>query len=500
MRLALVAGTLGKLLQVFAAAFLAPAALALADALAGGGWRPVAVFAGCAALTFGCGRAATRWFRAAPDLMRSEALAIVAGAWLVTAHFAAIPYWAMGLGYVDGVFESVSGLTTTGATIFTVEDFAACDRATFLWRSLTQWIGGLGVIALFIVVLPQLGIAGRQIFFAEFSSATTEIVSPQLRATARRLWLLYVGLTATLALLLVAVAGMPAYDSICHALTTTSAGGFSPDPASIGGYSNPAAEWILTVFMALAGLSLPLLWVGFFRSPRNLMRDGELRVYLGGLLLLGLGIAFLRTGGLPGAATLRSSLFHAASVVSSTGYATEDWNRWAPAPLVLLLLLMMLCGCAGSTGGGPKVVRLILAFKMVHRELLRVLHPRGVLPVRHRGRTIPEEVLRTILAVVAIYLLGWLAFGAALVLLGEEMIPSFTASLVCVNNIGPALGPFGPMDTYDGLGAAGKLLLSAAMWLGRLEFVTVLVLLHPDVLRRTRWRGASPAQPSESAR
>ena len=455
------------------------------------------VFAAAAAVTAGCGWLAARQFRTGASLMRAEALAIVAGAWLVVAHFAALPYWSLGLGYVDGFFESMSGLTTTGATIFTAADFEHCDRATFLWRALTQWIGGLGVIALFIVVLPQLGIAGRQIFFAEFSSATTAIVSPPLRATARRLWLLYVTLTLTLALLLIAAAGMPVYDSFCHALTTTAAGGFSPHPLSVGGYQNPTAEWIITLFMALAGISLPLLWVGCFRSPRSLLRDGELQLYGGALVVIGLGIAFLRTGGLPSGDTLRSALFHAASAISSTGYATEDWNTWGAEPLVLIMLLMLICGCAGSTGGGAKVVRLILSFKTVHRELLRVLHPRGVLPIRHRDRPIPETVLRTILAVVAIYALGWLFTGVALVLLGVEMLPAFSAAVACINNVGPGFGPFGPMDSYDFLAPAGKLVCSFAMWLGRLEFVTVLVLLHPDVLRRLSW-GSEPQHDATS--
>lgn len=500
MRLALVAGTLGKLLQVFAAAFLVPLALAVADALRGAAWQPALVFGGCALGVFSAGHLAARWFREEPDLMRSEALAIVTGAWLVTAHFAAIPFWALGFGYVDGFFEAMSGLTTTGATIFTAEAFAQCDRATFLWRALTHWIGGLGVIALFVVVLPQLGIAGRQIFFAEFSAATTEIVNPRLRSSARRLWLLYSVLTLLLALLLIVAAGMPAFDAICNALATTSAGGFSPNPASIGGYANPLAEWILIAFMLVAGVSLPLLWVGLFRSPRSLLRDGELRVYLGGALLLGLGIAVLRSGGLPGGEGLRSALFHAASVISSTGFATEDWNLWPQSALILILLLMMLCSCAGSTGGGPKVIRLVLAFKTLHRELLRVLHPRGVLPVRYRGRLIPEAVLRTILAVVALYAISWLLLGAALVLLGEAMIPAFSAALACVNNVGPAIGPCGPMDSYAPLSAAAKLLLCAGMWLGRLEFVTVLVLLHPEVLHRMRWGDARADQPSERAR
>lgn len=488
MRLTLVAGTLGKLLQVFAWAFLAPLALAVYDALRGGGWETSLLFTAALLTTAGCGWLAARWFRHAPNLLRAEALAIVASAWLVVAHFAAIPYWWHGLNYMDGFFEAISGLTTTGATVFTTEDFATCDRAIFLWRALTQWIGGLGVIALFIVVLPQLGVAGRQIFFAEYSSATTDIVSPQLRHTARRLWILYVGLTVLEILLLIVVAQMPAFDAFCNSFATTAAGGFSPNPLSIGGYHNPAAEWIIMAFMTLAGISLPLLWVGCFRSPRKLIQDGELKVYLGGLLLLGFAIAAFRTHGLPSVDTLRSSLFHAASAISSTGFATEDWNSWGGAPLILLLLLMMLCGCAGSTGGGPKVVRLILAFKSMHREFLRVLHPRGVLPIRHRDKPIPENILRTISAVVAVYVMGWLFFGTALSLLGVDILPAFSASIACVNNVGPGLGPFGPMENYAFLGPVGTLLCSLAMWLGRLEFVTVLVLLHPEVLRRMRWR------------
>lgn len=498
MRLTLVAGTLGKLLQVFAAAFLAPLALAIFDAAHGGGWWSPTVFAAAAAITWTCGRLATRWFRAAPQLMRAEALAIVASAWLVTGAFAAIPFWAMGLSPLDGLFEAVSGITTTGASIFTSETFAACDRATFLWRAMTHWIGGLGVIALFIVVLPQLGIAGRQIFFAEYSSATTDIISPQLRSTARKLWLLYSILTVSETLLLILVARMDAYDAICNAMATVSSGGFSPHPASIGGYQNPAAEWIILVYMLVAGISLPLLWVGLFRSPKTMFVDGELRVYLAGFIVGSLGIALLRTGGMPSNDILRGSLFNSASVLSATGFGTEDWNLWPGGATVLLLLLMMLGACAGSTGGGAKVVRLVLAFKAMHREFLRVLHPRGVLPIRHRDKLIPEAAMRTILALVAVYALGWLSFGSALALLGIPVFEAFSASIACTNNIGPGFGAFGPMDGYAFLAPAAKLVCMLAMWLGRLEFVTVLVLLHPEVLRHIRWRGGD--QPSDSAR
>lgn len=494
MRLALVLGTLGKLLQVFAVAFLAPLALAIADAASGvEPWRPALGFALAMLATTLSGRILARWFQAAPDLTRAEALGIVAGSWLVVAVYAAIPFWVLGLSGVDGFFEAVSGLTTTGASIFSAEDYERCDRATFLWRALTHWIGGLGIIALFVVVLPRLGVAGRQIFFAEYSSATTDILSPQLRTTARRLWILYVVLTVSQILLLILVARMEVFDSICNSLATVSSGGFSPHPLSIGGYQNPTAEWITTFFMLVAGVSLPLLWVGVFRSPGKFLRDGELRTYLGGFAVLGLGIALIRTGGLPSGEVLRSSLFSAASVISATGFGTVDWNLWPAGALALLLLLMILCACAGSTGGGAKVVRLVLSIKTMHREFLRVLHPHGVLPIRHRGQPIPETALRTINALVAVYVLGWVFFGVALALTGVPLMPAFSASIACVNNIGPGFGPFGPLDGYGFLSPFAKFLCMLAMWLGRLEFVTVLVLLHPDVLRRLRWNADQPS-------
>lgn len=493
MRLALVFGTLGKLLQVFALAFLAPLAFAILDATDGGDWTSVWVFAGAPLLTWGSGFLLARWFETQPNLLRAEALGIVAGSWLFVSHFSAIPYWAFGFSYVDGLFESMSGLTTTGATMFAAEDFAQADRALFLWRALTHWIGGLGVIALFIVVLPQLGIAGRQILFAESSSATTEIVSPHFRSTARRLWILYSGLTVAEIMALVLFTPMPPFDALCNSLATTAAGGFSPHPMSIMGYASPTAEWIIAVFMLIAGVSFPLLWVGLFRRPREFWRDGEFRTYLSVALVLSLAIAGVRAGGLPGIDAVRDGFFNVTSTISSTGFASSDWTAWPQAAQMLLLLAMMCCSCAGSTGGGPKVVRLMLAFKHMHRELLRVLHPRGVLPIRHKGSSIPEETLRTMIAVVAVYFLGQLALGTALTLLGTPMVESFTMAIACVNNVGPGLGLAGPMGSYEFLGDVGTVLCAIGMWLGRLEFITVLVLLHPDVLRKVRWRAESAA-------
>jgi len=493
-RLSLVAGVLGRLLQVFSLAFAPPLALAAWDAARHGApWAALLPYAAGGALTFGFGLLAARWFHKAPSLLRGEALAIVAGSWIVVGHFAAIPFWWGGLDYFDGLFESVSGITTTGASVLT--DFAAWDRSAFLWRALLHWIGGFGVIALFIVILPQMGVAGRQIFFAESSTATADVISPRLRSTAWRILWLYLVLTLAEILALVGFTAMPLFDVVCNSMATISTGGFSPHPLSIAGYQSPNAEWIITFFMLVSGISFPLLWIGIFRRPREFLRDGELGLYLAGFAVLSLGAAAILADGLPGMDTVRTTAFSVASLMSSAGFASQDWAvaPWTDGARIFLLAALLLCACAGSTGGGPKVIRWILTFKFMHRELIRVLHPRGVLPIRHRSRPVPEEALRAIVAVVAVFCFSYLVLGTVLTVLGTDMVSAFSASVSCINNAGPGFGAAGPMLNYSFLNEAGTLACTLGMWLGRLEFVTVLVLLHPDVLRKLRWRHQSAA-------
>ncbi len=488
MRLGLVLGVLGKILRLFSLAFVPPTLLALADAWRGfTPWDHALPFVGAGLATAATGYLLSRWFHPNPRLHRAEALGVVAGAWFLVACFAAVPYVAEGLSAVDALFESISGLTTTGATILT--DFGAYDRAFFLWRSMTQWFGGLGVIALFVVILPELGIAGRQIFFAEASDAGHELVSPRLRDIARRLWLLYLGLTVAEVLALTTLAGMPLYDSVCHALTTMPAGGFSPHPASIAGYDNPTAEWILVVFMTLAGMSFPLLWIALFRDPRALGRDGEFRFYLGTMLVTGVGAAAVLAGGVPDLEGLRTGLFQTASLISSTGYASTDWvlEPWTDAARTFLLVAMLVGGCAGSAAGGAKAVRHLLMLKFVGRELSRSLHPHGVLLVRYKGKPVTDDGLRAILNVVLLFLITYALVGAFLVVRGADFVTGFSASLACVGNIGPGFGAVGPMANFAELDVPSKVVLTLGMWAGRLELVTVLALLHPDVLRRLRW-------------
>ncbi|MDP6963125.1 MAG: TrkH family potassium uptake protein [Planctomycetota bacterium] len=484
MRLALVTGVIGKILRLFSLAFIAPLLLAIVNEET----NSIHAFGVAMAATIVCGFVFSKASNDQQNFRRSEALGMVGGSWLVIALFAAIPYYMFGFSLVDSFFESVSGLTATGATI--LEDFNR-TQSFFLWRSMTQWFGGLGVIALFVVILPQLGVAGRQIMFAESSDATTDVVSPSVRKSARNLWLLYAGLTVIEILLLKFVGNMGVFDSICHGLTTISAGGFSPNPQSIAGYDNPTVEWILITFMIISGMSFPLLYIGLRRRPLAIFKDGEFRFYIGAMLFAATGVALVLSGGSPNLENVRDGLFQSASFISSTGFASVDYASapWTDSARAFLLIVMLVGGCAGSAAGGPKAIRNLLSIKYMWTELTRTLHPRGVLPLRHRGKVIPNNAMRSILNLVLVYAMTYITVGLVLVLLGSDFATSFSASLACVGNIGPGFESLGPMGNFADLNGASKVILSIGMWMGRLELVTILSLLHPDVLRHLRWRG-----------
>lgn len=493
MRLRHVLAIIGRLTALFSLAFGAPALLALFD----GEPRTAATFALSALIGAVLGIALSVGHTPPRLLHRAEAMGIVSGTWLVVASVAALPYLFAGMTVPDALFESMSGLTTTGATVLT--DFSVHGRPFFLWRAMTQWFGGLGVIALFVVVLPRLGIAGRQLFFAESSSAPGEGVSPQIRDSAGRLWILYAGMTAVCALLLVA-AGMTPYEGLVHALTTLAAGGFSPNGSSIAGYENAAVEWILVPFMFLAGASFPLQYrVVTGADPWGFFRDEEFRFYT--LVTVGGGVlvAAIVAGGIPDAYALRQGLFQSASLISSTGFASTDYNLWSDSAKQVLLLIMVVGGCAGSAAGGPKAIRHLLVGRHILREIKQVIHPRAVLPLRYRGQAVPVTVMRAVFTLAVIYIGGYFVLGVLLVWLGSEPVTAFTASLACLGNVGPGYNEVGPMGNFAGMSDAAKLLLFAAMWVGRLEILSVIALLHPDVWRHLRWsdpkRVARPPDP-----
>lgn len=488
MRLAIVVRITGTLVTLFAPAVVLPAAVAALY----GEWRDVAGFL-VAFLTTALVGAAMR--RAggpgAGDverIRRVDGMAIVAATWLLVAHLGGIPYIWAGLGPIDALFEAMSGFTTTGATVF--RDFSAFGRGIFFWRALTHWIGGLGVIALFVAVLPRLAIGGRELFFAEAAGPTDEKLTPRLRQTAIALWSLYTGLTIAEVIALTA-AGMSLFDAVCHTFATMAAGGFSPHPLSIAGYNNAVIDWIVIVFMFLAGANFAVLYRAVRGNRVALAQDEEFRVYAGVTVAAALAAAaFLLRDGMAAADALRHGSFQVVSILTTTGFASVDFQLWSDQAKMVLFLLMFIGGCAGSAGGGPKVVRHLLMARLTLRELRRTLHPRSVLPVKLGGRVIPEHTLRDIQVFMLFYLLTFAVGVAVVVALGADLISGITASIACLGNIGPGFDAVGPMANYADLHPISKIVLTLEMWIGRLEVMTVLVFLRLEPWRAASWSAA----------
>lgn len=488
MRLTIVFHTAGMLVRMFAVTPLLPMALTAAD---GEWWETLGFLTtSVASLVLGIvmRRAGGPEVAAAGGrIRRVEGFAIVAGTWLLLAHLATLPYVWNGMGPVDAFFEAMSGLTATGSTVLT--DFAAFDRSLFLWRALTMWIGGLGVIALFIAVLPRLAVAGRELFFAEAAGPTDEKLTPQLRQTALLLWKVYALITAAEVVALTA-AGMPLFDAVCHSFATIAAGGFSPHQRSIAGYESATIEWIVTGFMFVAGANFALQYRAVRGSRTALVQDEEFRAYAA-IVVVGtiLVTVFLVRDGLDGAEALRHGAFQVVSIITTTGFASTDFGAWSEQARMVLFLLMFVGGCAGSAAGGPKVVRHVLMARYTLRELKRTLHPRAVLPVKLGGRVVPEPILRDIHVFMLFYLLTFAVGAAIVVACGADLMTGVTASIACLGNIGPGFESIGPMANFAGLHPISKVVLALQMWIGRLEVLTVVVFFRLEPWRSVRWTG-----------
>jgi trk system potassium uptake protein TrkH len=486
MRYSLVVHLCGVLVRLFGAMFLAPLAVAVYYRE----FRDAQGFAVAAIVTVIIGHlmrraGGTSAEEAVERMRRVEGLAVVSAVWLLIAHLAAIPYVWAGLWPIDALFESMSGLTTTGATVF--RDFSAFGRGIFFWRALTHWLGGMGVIALFVAVLPRLAIGGRELFFAEAPGPSEEKVSPQIRRTASLLWRLYAGLTLLQTAALWA-AGLSLYDAVCHAMATLAAGGFSPHPQSVGGYQNPAVEWIIIAFMFIAGANFALQYRALARRDlRILAADEELRAYAAivaiatVLLVLALGAG---DGLVP---AVRTALFQVLSIITTTGFASTDFQLWSEQAKMVLLVLMFIGGCAGSASGGPKVVRHILLARYTLQSLRRTLHPRAVLPVKLGGRVVPESIVQNVVVFFLFYLLVFSICTGVVVALGADIVTGLTATIACLGNIGPGFNQVGPMSHFGDLHPVSRVTLTLAMWIGRLEVLTVLVVLRPEVWRSGQW-------------
>lgn len=424
-----------------------------------------------------------------PDHVRlrpRDGFLIVVGAWLLASLFGTLPYLITGtLGPVDAFFESVAGFTTTGATVMV--DLESQPKGILLWRSLTQWLGGMGIVVFTVALMPILGIGGMQLFKAEMPGPVTEKFRPRVAETARRIWMIYVGLTIVEFIVLF-VAGLSGFDALCHSLTNVSTGGFSTQSNSVGGFHSPAVEWIVIVFMILAGTNFLLHYRALSGQAVSVLRDRELHYFLG-FLLLGILVISLGTWSHSGTGedrpALREIIFTVVSLTTGTGYAVVDYEPWSGFTHLVFLVLMVLGGMAGSTSGGVKSLRVVLALDAVRKNFATAGHRSAVRPaVRHLGQPVADDVISSVWAFLAVYIA--LAGLMALIIsaMGYDSMTAVSAGLSAVGNVGPGLGEIGPFDHYSQFPALAKFCLSFCMIAGRLELFTLLVLFTPYFWRR----------------
>jgi len=414
-----------------------------------------------------------------------EGMAIVALGWTVAGFFGALPFYFEGEfpTLVDAVFESVSGFTTTGASVIT--DIEAVSKGLLLWRSLIQWLGGMGIIVLGIAILPFLGIGGMQLYKAEVPTPVPDKLQPRIRDTAMILWKVY-ALITVLQVVALWAGGMSFYDAVNHALTTLPTGGFSTKNASVAQFDSLYFDLVISFFMLLAGINFSLHYQMLRGKPLAFWRDSECRFFLGAVLVLTLIVSFdiWRTVYASLGEALRYGLFQVLSILTTTGYATADYEQWPAMSQLILLQCMFLGASAGSTGGGMKCLRIMLCFKFCYKELFSLIHPRAVSHVKIAGKAVPDDVLRSVLGFLALYM-G--LFGLCSVLLaglGVDFTTAFGAVAATLGNIGPGFGMVGPVENYAQIPYAGKWLLIWCMLLGRLEIYTVVILLVPEFYRK----------------
>jgi len=421
----------------------------------------------------------------ATHISQREGMAIVAVGWTAVGLFGALPFYfdSSSWTFVDALFESVSGFTTTGASI--LSDIEALPKGLLFWRSFIQWLGGMGIIVLSIAILPFLGVGGMQLYKAEVPSPVPDKLKPRIRDTAVILWKVYAILTAAQVFFLM-IGRMSFFDALCHAFTTMPTGGFSTQNASIAQYNSLYFDIVFIVFMVLAGINFSLHYQLMRGRPLAFWRDAECRFFIGAVALLTLLVSWDVFGTIYKTIgqSLRYGAFQVVSILTTTGYATYDYEQWPAMSRLILLLCMFLGASAGSTGGGMKCLRIMLCFKFCYKELFALVHPRAVLSIKIGGRSVPEDVMRSVLGFMALYM-GVFGFSSVLLAgMGVDFITSFGAVAATLGNIGPGFGLVGPVGNYAQLPVLGKWLLIWCMLLGRLEIYTILILLVPEFWRK----------------
>jgi len=420
------------------------------------------------------------------ELHHKESLLVVTLTWVTVCLLGAFPFWLSPFffSFTDSLFESISGFTTTGATV--LESVESLPPSRQFWRCFSHWVGGMGIILLGIAVLPLIGIGGIELYQAEFSGARSEKLTPRIAETAKALWKIYV-LFSVLEYSALRMAGMNRFESICHTFSTMGTGGFSTRNNSVGAFNSAAIETVIIVFMLLAGINFTLHYrLVVRRDIRRFMADSELRFYLltvtAATLVVSASLFFATKSGLQ--EILRQALFQVSSIMTTTGFSNADFELWPHFAQLILLALMFIGGCVGSTGGGLKSARILLLLKAVGRQLHRIIDRRGVFVVRLSGEALGETALQGLLNIV--YLAFLVNFAASLILTacGADIITSIAAVAACMFNVGPGLGAIGPSEHYGVLPQLAKWVLMFCMLAGRLEFYTMIVLFTPTFWRK----------------
>ncbi len=414
------------------------------------------------------------------DIKRSEALIVASLSWILFGIIGSIPFLFNGFSIVDSLFESVSGITTTGATILTSFDI---PKSLLFWRSFLQWLGGMGIIVLFVAILPQFAVAGRQMFFAETTGPTEEKLTPRIKNTASALWIVYASLTLLCAVCL-KIAGMSAFDSVCNAMSTLAAGGFSPNPESIGGYNSSAIIYIITFFMFIAGTSFVIQSKVITKLDlRYFWKSEEFRFYTKVILFVSIllaGVLFFENN-FTIEHSLSAAFYQVLSLSTSTGSSSENYQLWCFNAKLILFLSMFLSSCSGSAGGGVKMTRWILIYKYIKNEMYRILHPNAVMSVKIDKISVSNNVIKQTIFFMGMFFIIYVITAFLICAIEKNIVIGATSAIASLGIVGPALGNvIGPMGNYSSLCDITKIIFIVNMLIGRLEIIPFLVLFRKE--------------------
>ena len=475
----LIAKVLSAVASVVGAAMLLPAAVSAVYQE----WEIVRIFLLCALPVLATGQIVLRSLpsQKTQDLRMRDGFFIVGVSWLAMSLIGALPFLFSGAipNFADAYFETASGFTTTGSTLLT--EIEHLPRGILFWRSFTHWLGGMGVLVLTIAILPKLGIGGQKIMRAETTGPTMDKISFTVNDTARTLYKIYLVFTVVETVLLL-LGGMDWYDALVHTFGTVGTGGYSSYNASVGAFQSGYIEWVIAIFMMLCGVNFSLYSNVYRKTPRKILQDPEFKAYVGILAASTIFIAamlLIHRFSDSIAEAVRTSFFQVSSVMTTTGYATTDFDLWPLPCRFVLFLLMLIGGCAGSTGGGMKVIRAILVFKLVRRSMFRRLHPRAVSPVKVGDTTISAETMSGVASFVLLFLFTTVLSTLLISLEGVSLTTALTSVVACISNIGPGFEAVGPTQNFAFYSAPAKMLLSVLMIAGRLELFTILLLFTP---------------------